>query len=44
MVRAGGSASRIIEDRDAPNPKGGGSEFWGGGGRQPAWQQPVGCT
>ena len=32
MVRAGGSASRTIDDRDAPDPGGGGgSESWGRG-------------
>ena len=31
MVRAGGSASRTINDRDAPDP---------GGGHHPAWKQP----
>ena len=31
MVRAGGSASRTIDDSDAPDP---------GGGHHPAWRQP----
>ena len=31
MVRAGGSASRTIDDSDAPDP---------GGGHHPAWKQP----
>ena len=31
MVRAGGSASRTINDSDAPDP---------GGGHHPAWKQP----
>ena len=39
MVRAGGSASRIIGDRGATDP-GGGKRVRGG--CPPAWQQPVG--
>ena len=41
MVRAGGSASRIIGDRGATDPGAGKRVL---GGRQPAWQQPVGCA
>ena len=41
MVRAGGSASQIIGDRGATDP-GGGKRTRGGGGRPPAWQQPLG--
>ena len=41
MVRAGGSASRISGDRGATDPGGGKRVL---GGRQPAWQQPVGGT
>ena len=37
----GGSASRIIGDRGATDPGGGKRVL---GGRQPAWQQPVGDT
>ena len=39
MVRAGGSASRIIGDRGATDPGGGKRTR---GGRPPAWQQPLG--
>ena len=39
MVRAGGSASRIIGYRSATDPGGGRR---GPGGRQPAWQEQVG--
>ena len=39
MVRAGGSASRIIGDQGTPDP--GGEERVSGKG-QPAWQLPVG--
>ena len=39
MVRVGGSASQIIGDRGATDPGGGKRVL---GGRQPAWQQPVG--
>ena len=42
MVRAGGSASRIIGDRSATDPGEGGGTDSGGGGRPPAWQQPLG--
>ena len=38
MVRAGGSASRIIGDRSPTDPGGG---RWVLGGHQSAWQQPV---
>ena len=41
MVRAGGPTSRIIGDRSATDPGGGGRVL---GGCQPAWQQPVGCV
>ena len=41
ILRAGGSASRIIGDRSATDPGGGRRVL---GGRQPAWQQPVGCV
>ena len=41
MVRAGGSASRIIGDRSATDPGGGRRVL---GGCQPAWQQLVGCV
>ena len=41
MVRAGGSASRNIDDRDAPDPRGGKRVL---GGRPPAWRQPTGST
>ena len=41
MVRAGGSASRTIGDHGATDP-GWGNADSGGGGRPPAWQQPLG--
>ena len=41
MVRAGGSASRTIDDSNAPDPGGGKRAL---GGRPPAWRQPKGGT
>ena len=39
MVQVGGSASRTIDDSDAPDPGGGKRAL---GGRPPAWRQPKG--
>ena len=41
MVRAGGSASRTIDDSDVPDPGGGQRAL---GGHPPAWRQPKGGT
>ena len=41
MVRAGGSASRTIDDNDAPDPGGGKRAL---GGHPPAWRQLKGGT